>query len=311
MMKRDIFVFALSLALVTPAAVAEVKPISAGYDQRILNVDYNPDDVVKIIGHFGYSTVIEFDSAEEVLTAALGDSLAWEVAPRSNMVFLKPRENQPSTNMTVVTNRRVYHFRLEARNNHRGAVGEHFFAVRFQYPQDVVKHEQEEAQRRAVQLALEAEPIAQNWNYWACGNRVLRPTEVYDDGRFTYLRFPAAQEIPAAFVVNPDGSEALANGTMRGDQLVLQAVARKIILRAGRATSCLENRSFNFYGTYTPTNTTSPRVERVLKDSEGVQQVLPAVPANDHPAPPPESEVPAIPGMPTIPGMPPYGGDGE
>lgn len=254
------------LACLQPAR-AEVTPSNGVYDPRVKTVVYNANDVVSIIGHYGFSTNVEFAPTETVQSIALGDSLAWEVAPRGNQLFVKPREDNATTNMTVITDQRSYHFWLDAtKAKDKGRGEDMYFRVKFLYPQEAVKAVDADAARRRVEAALEKAAPARNWNYWACGDKVLRPSEAYDDGRFTYLRYPGAQEIPAAFVVNSDGAETLASGVMRGDQLVLQVVASKLILRRGRAVACLENRGFDPYGVGTPSGTTSPLVERRIRD---------------------------------------------
>ena len=82
---------------------------------------------------------------------------------------------------------------------------------------------------------------------------------------------------------------------MRGDQLVLQTTAAKIILRRGKAVACLENRSFNWYGIYNTTGTTSPSVRRTLKGDVQEAPVLPATPADGAPAQPAPATGPALP----------------
>lgn len=269
------------LALAWPTAPhAEVRPARGTYDPRVKTVAYNPDDVVRIVGHYGFSTNVEFAKDETVQSIALGDSLAWEVAPRGNQLFVKPREDNATTNMTVITDRRSYHFWLDAAKAvNKGRGGDMYFRVKFDYPQEAAKADDEADARRRAEAALQLPAPARNWDYWACGDVVLRPSEAYDDGRFTYLRYPGAQEIPAAFVVNSDGAESLAGGSMRGDQLVLQVVAPKIILRRGQSVACLENRSFDPYGIATPGGTTSPSVQRRIRDD----------------ARPPPPELPSVP----------------
>lgn len=298
MSMRKYLVLALSLAMLSPLpAAAATKPTAGAYDARVKTVAYNQDDVVVIIGHYGFSTNIEFAPGEVVQSIALGDSLAWEVAPRGNQLFVKPREDNATTNMTVITDRHSYQFWLDAAQaSNKGRGPEMYFRVRFTYPREEAARAQAAADHQRAVAALSNTIPPKNYNYWACGNQRLRPTEAYDDGRFTYLRFPGSQEIPAAYVVNSDGAETLANGTMRGDQLVLQTTAAKIILRKGGAVACLENRSFNWYGIPNTTGTTSPSVRRALRD-DAVPPVpaLPATPAEESRAAPGSSTTPMPP----------------
>lgn len=293
----------LLLLALPPAVRAEVRPSRGLYDPRVKTVTYNADDVVHIIGHYGFSTNVEFASDETVQSIALGDSLAWEVAPRGNQLFVKPREDNATTNMTVITDRRSYQFWLDAAKPvNKGRGGDMYFRVKFDYPQDKAVASLKAEGRRLTEAALQLPAPARNWDYWACGDALLRPSEAYDDGRFTYLRYPGAQEIPAAFVINSDGAESLASGSMRGDQLVLQVVARKIVLRRGESVACLENRSFDPYGIATPHGTTSPAVERRIRgDARPPPPDLPSVPEVEEAQGPQPNVVPGV--LPTIPGL--------
>jgi len=276
----------LLLLLLRPIFVsAETIPKGGPYDARIKTVAYNASDVVKIIGHYGYSTDIEFAPGEHVQNIALGDSLAWEVAPAGSHLFVKPREDNAVTNATVVTNKRVYQLSLDARHV-TGLTGAHsagmFFEVRFRYPDDaaaLARARRAGADQARLLAKLDATPKPINWDYYACGERSLWPSEVYDDGRFTYLRFPNAQEIPAVFIINADGTESLVNGAMRGDQYVVQTTTRKLVLRRGKSVACIQNRSYNPRGIATPTDTVSPDVQRTIRAqaARGNANAAPAV----------------------------------
>jgi type IV secretion system protein VirB9 len=262
---------AVSLLLAAGPAIAESLPSAGRYDGRMKQVAYNRSDVVKVIGHYGYSTDIEFAMGESVQNIAIGDSLAWEVAPAGNHLFVKPREDDAVTNMTVVTNKRVYQFALDARHGSGSKDRSMYFQVRFSFPDEDAARAKAELDARVakseairMQSALKITNLPTNWNYYACGTRTVRPTEVYDDGRFTFMRFPGAQEIPAIFTINADGSESIVNGAMSGDQYVVQITARRFVLRHGKSVACIENRSYDPYGVSTPTGTTSPDVKRAL-----------------------------------------------
>ena len=253
--------------LTTAAGSAEEIPVGTKQDGRVKDVNYSDSDVVKVVGRYGYNTLIEFGQGEIVTDLALGDTLAWEVAPSSNrnLLFLKPREDNAATNLTVVTDRRIYHFMLQALQHTNKPSSSAAFGVRFHYPMEAAAATARAAQEQRARAALQQEERPANWNYWACGAKQLRPIEVYDDGRFTYMRFPGAQEIPAIFLINSDGTESLTNGQMRGNRYVVFATAAKFILRKGNAAACIENRSFNWYGINTSNGSTSPSVQRVLK----------------------------------------------
>src|SRR5688572_5309351 len=107
----------LAASILSVSAWAAVEPTESPADPRINTVVYHERDVVTIKGHYGYSTTIEFAEGEVVETASIGDSVAWQVIKpesRPNMLFIKPLEANANTNMTVVTNLRIYSFELSA-----------------------------------------------------------------------------------------------------------------------------------------------------------------------------------------------------
>src|SRR3546814_16537360 len=68
-----------------------------------------------------------------------------------------------------------------------------------------------------------------------------QPAEVADNGQFTVMRFPNQRELPAFFIVNPGGSEAIAAFDVRDEYVVLHGVYRTIRLRRGLEVLCIHN----------------------------------------------------------------------
>ena len=102
--------------------------------------------------------------------------------------------------------------------------------------------------QQLVAQRLQAKPQVINARYSiaeGADSGGIVPTLVFDDGRFTYLRFPGNGELPAVFDVLGDGSEALTNTRMEDDLLVVDRVSRRLTLRAGRAVVGLWNEAFD------------------------------------------------------------------
>lgn len=97
------------------------------------------------------------------------------------------------------------------------------------------------------------------------GSEDILPTLVFDDGRFTYFKFPGNREIPAVFNVLGDGSETLVNSRMEDDLLVVDRVGRRLMLRAGSAVVGVWNEAFDIDGIPPGDGTTVPGVQRQLK----------------------------------------------
>lgn len=94
----------------------------------------------------------------------------------------------------------------------------------------------------------------------------MTPKAAWDDGVQTRLTFGDRAEIPAIFVRNDDGSESLLNFSMDAGDVVIHRVAPKFILRRGRLTGCVVNKSFVGAGLRLDTGTVSPGVTRGVKE---------------------------------------------
>lgn len=118
-----------------------------------------------------------------------------------------------------------------------------------------------------VQERLQAQPQVVNTAYSlaeGASSADIVPDLVFDDGRFTYLRFTGNRELPAVFHVLGDGSESLVNARMEGALLVVDRVSRRLMLRAGSAVVGLWNDAFDLDGVPPVEGTTVPGVRRVL-----------------------------------------------
>lgn len=213
------------------AARAAQTPLSSPVDPRIRTVVYNPREVVTITGQVGYQLVISFGTAERIENISIGDSLAWQVTPnkKADLLFLKPLDRQPSTNMTVVTNLRRYNFELiaAAPTTRRAQT----YDVRFIYPNEELAVASAAIPETPVSDA--APPESWNFAYTYSGAKTNVPARVFDDGRFTYFQWPDSIDTPAVFVIGSDGKESLVNHTSKGRYFVVEQVASQFVLRSG------------------------------------------------------------------------------
>ncbi|KAB2654920.1 P-type conjugative transfer protein VirB9 [Brucella tritici] len=263
-----------------PAGALEV-PSGGGQDNRVRFVDYQPYNVTRVIGSIRSSVQVEFAADEEIAHIALGNSVAWEVAPAGNILFLKPRENQPVTNISVVTTRRdgskrSYQMELVVREGSVAAGEATYFYVKYRYPADEAERWRLEAEaaKRAAQAVLADQVLnvheqygPRNWRYSAQGSAAIEPQAVYDNGKITTFAFTGNQEMPAIYIENSDGTESLVPKTVQGDLVMVHAISRKFILRRGNDTLCIFNEAYTPVGINPGTNTTSPSVERVVNPS--------------------------------------------
>lgn len=271
------------IALLCPLlACAELNPPKGSFDSRVRVVDYNPADVVKLTTFYGVSTHVQFATKEVIKDVAVGDQQAWDIVPRGSHLFIKPKAQKADTNVTVVTDKRVYQFALVVEPRHARDVTAWrdpnlVFSLSFRYP------DEESARLTAQAMAAEAKAAQndvkgklanakkrdENRDYWVAGSEEVSPTAARDDGRFIYLTFSNNRDMPAVYAVDHEGNEALINTNVEGNEIVVQRMVRKLTLRKGHAVACVVNKSFDLNGGRdNTTGTVAPDVERVIKGAQ-------------------------------------------
>ncbi|EJL77858.1 type IV secretory pathway, VirB9 component [Polaromonas sp. CF318] len=243
---KHVFLKAALWPALCGAALALAAPATHALDEgRVRSVAYSPSDIVAIAGLEGFQSLIAFGDDEKIENVAVGDSLAWQVTPnkRANVLFLKPVMRGAVTNMTVVTDKRVYLFdlRTAARPN---AV---LYSLRFSYPAPPAPAPapavEPAAQPPAAAAPNEFAERAANLNFaWGRqGSGKLLPAHVFDDGRAVYLDWGKDTPLPAILVAGDGGVEGPVNYSMRGGTIVVDGVMRQLVLRAGSDTATLTN----------------------------------------------------------------------
>ena len=233
------FVIAALILFCAPVkAVQDSVPLST--DFRIRVVPYNQNEVFKFMGHFGYQSTIEFAPDEDIKTVSIGDSTAWQVVPNGNRLFLKPISPNPQTNMMVVTNKRSYNFELHGKETENMQDKDMIFVFRFIYPgeTDVSFMDKNKIPNPAIDL----NPGKYNQKYTLSGSERISPIRIFDDGEFTFFQFKDINaDIPAFFMVDSEGREAIINYRTVGDYIVIERVTSQFTLRDGRDVVCVFN----------------------------------------------------------------------
>lgn len=254
--------FALLLFSVPLIASAERQPEPGAADARVRHVTYDPRDVVDVLGHYGYQTLIQFADYEQIENISIGDSLAWQVVPneRGNLLFLKPIERDAETNLTIVTSapttengtglsQRVYVFSLRADSADHHDSDKFTWTVRFHYPEDeralINLRDHQQALANGATLGESLEPTDWNFNYSFSGSRQQVPVKIFDNGTFTYFEFDQRTDTPAIFLVDANQNESLVNGVRQGKYVVVHRIGQQFTLRNGDVVTCIFNDSYD------------------------------------------------------------------
>lgn len=265
-LKFSYALIAVALSCLSAITHAAITPVGSGKDSRIQRVTYDPDNVIVLRTQVGKSTLIQFGAGENILSEdgaiGFGDKAAWKINPNDagNSIFIKPSEISPETNLQVITNKRTYAFSLVTAKQDRDVT----WILRFDYPED-----KKPGLNPFNGKNLNVNPCSggnQNSNYEKWGDQELAPSAMWDNGRFTCLRFPSSTDLPVVYVKLADGTEVMTNIHFVNDIMVVHEVSKEFRLRLGNqvlgiATVGVIPQAFNHDGTTTGE-------QREIKDGE-------------------------------------------
>jgi len=186
-------------------------------------------------------TDIVLQPGEQLGSVAAGDTARWVIGDTTSgsgtdkraHVLIKPFSAGLLTNLVITTDRRTYHLLVSS------AAGGAMSALSWTYPQDaLIADRKAQAQAEAaVPIASDLDPAQLRFDYVITGDRpAWRPLRAFDDGRQTYIEFPAdlgVSEAPPLFLLGADGQAQLVNYRLRGRFYVVDRLFDAAELRLG------------------------------------------------------------------------------
>jgi type IV secretion system protein VirB9 len=163
----------------------------------------------------------------------IGDTTSGSGTEKRTHVLVKPFSAGLATNLVITTDRRSYHIALTSVSKTAMA------ALSWTYPQDALI-----ALKRAAAEAQAAQPVAAgidvdqlHFNYAVSGDKpAWRPLRAFDDGRQTFIEFPATLgvgEAPPIFLLDRKGEAQLVNYRVKGRFYVVDRIFDVAELRLG------------------------------------------------------------------------------
>jgi type IV secretion system protein VirB9 len=245
-------------------------------DSRIRTLVYNPNEVYELKFHYNYQSFIEFAQDEEIEMISIGEAFAWRMTPAGKRLFVRPLEVAAHTNMTIITNKRTYHFDIRSGEYDGKADEELVYTVRFFYPQIgqplPIPPQLATANPAQVPVAklmvktpfpvprvdnnlpgiIERNPESYdlNFEYNMAGKaNNITPTKVYDNGRETFFQFANDNlVVPSINLVDASGGEQVLPYIVRDGYVIVQVTGRQFSLRLADGLICVYNNALLFTG---------------------------------------------------------------
>jgi type IV secretion system protein VirB9 len=252
-------------------------PVTESSGSRIKSFTYNESNVYVIRTKFGYQTNIVFGPKEEIQTISVGDRSLWQIIPSGNRLFIRPMNDDISTNMTLITNKHTYEFDLKSVDKKNES---NIYVARFTYPEETpiagsldnvhddvqgvpygdsaeyknaggttgsVANAAKNKQEAPISGVPAANPAHLNYSYTYAGPDSLAPLQVYDNGKSTFIKYQDSnQQKPDVFIIGANGKEIPANVTLQQDStIVVGNIANEMLLRSNAGDIRIYNELLN------------------------------------------------------------------
>lgn len=242
-LRKHRFTVALLFAVLIGAAL----PAAA---QVIQEYEYEPNRIYQVRTGLGITTQIELSPNEQILDYSTGFSNGWDMSRRDNVFYLKPKNVDVDTNMMVRTATHSYIFELKVvatdwRALEQAKSAGVQYKIKFVYPSDAVfdaRKQEDDAPQPELSTQLD-KSRQYNFDYLYATKtkqKWLIPINVYDDGRFTYVRMSDLKSIPtgnfpAVFAREREGSEDfVVNTTVEGNTIIVHGTYPYLVVRHGK-----------------------------------------------------------------------------
>ena len=220
---------------------ATLEPATGGYLNSMQVYPFSEALIYHVFTAPERVTDIVLQPGETLGAVAAGDTVRWVIGDTTSgggdtkrtHVLVKPFTAGLSTNLVITTDKRTYHLALTSTD--RAVMS----ALSWTYPQDQLIALKAAAERaraeQPVAVGLQVEQL--HFNYAISGDQpVWRPLRAFDDGRQTFIEFPAnlgVGEAPPLFLVDSKGTASLVNYRVQGRFYVVDRIFDTAELRLG------------------------------------------------------------------------------
>lgn len=220
---------------------------SSGTALAVQPYEYQPDRIFTVRTGLGITTQIELSPNEKILDYSTGFSSGWDLTRRDNVFYVKPKNVDVDTNMMIRTATHSYILELKVvatdwktlDQARRAGVQ---YKVTFTYPADTSFMAESKKVEESPQLDTTlVKGRDYNFDYDVSKTRRtapwLVPVNVYDDGRFTYIKMPDLKQFPTGnfptiyMREKEHGEDSVVNTTVEGNTIVVHGTYAYLVIR--------------------------------------------------------------------------------
>ena len=215
-------------------------------DTRLVTFEFDEDQTYLILTRPKSVTHIQLRPEERVISLFSGDSAGFtiESSANRNHIVIRPKYEGLTASLTLITTERVYPIMLRSTAQEGG---KWYQRVTWNFQNMILEDQPELTVSKSLgstkvqqdemlsgQSVVSLEKISTN--YQIDGDADFKPTNVFDDGIRTFIRFPEGlQNIPAVFAVF-EGEAKLVNFNIDQKYVVIQGVHPELLLKMGKTT---------------------------------------------------------------------------
>lgn len=221
----------------------------SAHAQVVQQYQYQAERIYPVRTGLGITTQIELSPNEKILDYSTGFSTGWDITRRDNVFYLKPKNVDVDTNLMIRTATHSYIFELKVVATDWKTLEQAKYAgvqykIVFGYPGDATFATEVTKAADVPELNTSlVKDRSYNFDYdyaKRSGTALwLVPVNVYDDGRFTYIKMSDMKQFPTGnfptvyMRERAHGEDAVINTTIEGNTIVVHGTYPFLIIRHG------------------------------------------------------------------------------
>lgn len=214
--------------------------------QVVQEYEYQTDRIYEVRTGLGITTQIELSPSETIRDFSTGFTSGWDLTRRDNVFYLKPRNTDVDTNMLIRTATHSYIFELKVVATDWTALDQAKqagvqYKITFRYPNNTAFVAQADTLPKSSTVLDKRRSYNFSYDYSARNSEAwLIPGNVYDDGRFTYLRMGDLESMPTGNFPaifgreHEHGEDFVVNTTVENNTIIVHGTYPYLVVRHGR-----------------------------------------------------------------------------